>query len=68
LYIVLTRRKDKKKKNSQEHNDISDINSPIDDTFNQTKVHDGNNLNAQEENTLHLSNHDLVRYVVNHLH
>eukprot|EP00102_Acyrthosiphon_pisum_P016861 XP_008187978.1 PREDICTED: uncharacterized protein LOC100166845 isoform X4 [Acyrthosiphon pisum] len=52
------RRRDKKK-NSQEHNDIPDIDSSINDTFNETKVHDGNNI-VHEENTLHLSNDDLA--------
>ncbi|XP_060862340.1 uncharacterized protein LOC132939272 isoform X2 [Metopolophium dirhodum] len=51
------RRKDKKKI-SQEQNDISDMDLTIDDKFNQTKVHDGNNINVHEENTLHLSNDD----------
>ncbi|XP_029344305.1 nuA4 complex subunit EAF3 homolog isoform X2 [Acyrthosiphon pisum] len=57
------KRGDKKKKNSQEQNDIPDIDSSINNTFNETKVHDGNNI-VHEENT-HLSNDDLPGYVVN---
>eukprot|EP00102_Acyrthosiphon_pisum_P016859 XP_008187976.1 PREDICTED: uncharacterized protein LOC100166845 isoform X2 [Acyrthosiphon pisum] len=53
------RKRRDKKKNSQEHNDIPDIDSSINDTFNETKVHDGNNI-VHEENTLHLSNDDLA--------
>lgn len=58
---------DKKKKNSQEQNDISDMNLSIDDKFNQITVHDGYNINLHNKDTQHsLVNNDSEGYVFNY--